>query len=503
MNDNEEPPRGSSGHETSQEIKGRDVESVMTSASQQGQAKENNLVDWDSIDDKEDVKQMSNTRKWLITILLTVSALNFTALSSMWSTVSASIQKEFGSSFEVTVLGISLFMVCLASGPLLIAPLSEFYGRKPLYTISYLIYFATQFITAFGKNIGTLLVGRALSGFFGSVFLSNTPGTISDIFYPHQLTLPMTLFTIGPFVGPGLGPVISGFIVASVGYKWTFYVFLIWSGVLLIAVFFLVPETYAPILKVKKAKRLRKTTGNEKLYAEFERKDKNILRAVRTNCTRPFLLLALDPMILLLCFYSGFLLAIVYFFFIAFPLVFEDVYGFKIQFVGLSFLGVTVGMIIGSLTAPIWHRIHQSLIEKNKGVPEPEMRLPQLCCGGLIIPIGLFFFAWTIYPSVHWMAPIVAGGIFGLGCYLAFNTILSYLVDAYRQYAASTMAANVSVRCFMAAAFPLFGKQMLYGMTFHWAISFIGFISILLCPSGFLFFKYGKFLRSKSKFASI
>lgn len=462
------------------------------------------LVDWDGVDDQEDIRGISTLRKWFITILLTTSALQFTSLSSMWSTISQDISEKFGSSFEVTVLGISLFMVMVASGPLLIAPLSEFYGRKPLYVVSYILYFGSQFITAFGKNIATLIIGRALSGFFGSVFLSNTPGTISDIFYKHQITIPMTLFSVGPFVGPAAGPVVSGFVVATIGYEWAFYIFIIWSGVLLVSTTFLVPETFGPILKSKKAQRLRKQTGNDKLYTEYEitRKTLSIVQAIRVNCTRPFRLLALEPMILLLCFYSGFLLAIVYFFFIAFPLVFTDVYHFKIQFVGLSFLGVAVGMIIGGFTAPIWGKIQYRLTQKNNGIHEPEFRLTQLWVGGGILPIGLFMFAWTIYPSVHWIVPIIAGGIFGCGCYLAFNTILAYLVDAYREYAASTMAANVFVRCMMAASFPLFGKQMMYKMTFHWALSFIGFIAILLSPSGFLFFRYGKYLRSKSRFAT-
>ncbi|CAN6626991.1 probable drug/proton antiporter Yhk8p [Trichomonascus vanleenenianus] len=459
------------------------------------------LVDWDGIDDKENLKLSSKLRRWVYTILLTCAAFNLSMLSSVWSTTSDSIQSHFETSHEKTVLGISLFVLSFSIGPLFIAPLSEFYGRKPVYAFAYAGYLLSQVMTAFGRNIETLVIGRFFSGMFGSVFLSNVPGTIADLFENHELSMPMTIYTIGPFVGPGIGPVIGGYIDQYAGFRWVFYVFLIYSGVLAVLILTIVPETYPPILKAKKAKRLRTETGDDQYYAPFDKADKRIISAIRGNCTRPFLLLTREPMVLLLCFYTAFLLAIVYFFFVAFPIVFKNVYKFQIHQVGLSFLGLTFGMLLAPATAPIWLKIHARAKANNNGISEPEMRLPQMCIGGMVVPIGLFFFGWTIYPSVHWMAPIVAGGVFGLGCNWTFTGIMSYIVEAYQPVAASAMAANVLLRGVVACVLPLVGSQMLSGMGYHWAISLIGFISIALCPSGFMLFKYGKSLRAKSRFA--
>ena len=83
-------------------------------------------------------------------------------------------------------------------------------------------------------------------------------------------------------------------------------------------------------------------------------------------------------------------------FLVAFPLVFQNIYNFKIQFVGLSFVGITVGMIMAASTASFWENMREKAIAANfGGASEPEMRLPQLCVGGIIVPISLFMFAWT------------------------------------------------------------------------------------------------------------
>lgn len=227
------------------------------------------------------------------------------ALASIWSMAADAIQAEFHTSAEVTVLGISVYVIALATGPLFIAPLSEFYGRNLLYRISLTGYFVFQCLTAFGHKIESLIIGRALTGFFGSGFLSNVAGSISDLFW-----------------------------------RWVFYVFAIWTAVNAIIVIVFIDETYAPILLVRKAERLRKLQSEQEqnefvIRAPLEIKEKKgILITVLQNTTRPITLLVKEPIMLWLCFYTGFEMAILYFFFVAFPLVFGDVYKFNIQEVG-------------------------------------------------------------------------------------------------------------------------------------------------------------------------
>lgn len=139
---------------------------------------------------------------------------------------------------------------------------------------------------------------------------------------------------------------------------------------------FFVPETYHPVLLRRKAVRLRKETGNQAYIAPIERMNKSVLKTVAWSCVRPFQLLFFEQMCLNLCLLSAILLGVLYLFFGAFALIFENNHGFDLSEVGLSFLGILVGMLLGVSCDPIWRKNYARLVAKNGGVSEPEFRLP-------------------------------------------------------------------------------------------------------------------------------
>jgi hypothetical protein len=166
-----------------------------------------------------------------------------------------------------------------------------------------------------------------------------------------------------------------------------------------------------------------------------------VVQTVVRSCYRPVLLLALEPMCLCLCLFSALLLGILYLFFGAFQLVFGNVYGFSLWQRGCSFLGLLVGIAVAIMMDPIWRRLYERLEHKHQAAVgrdddfQPEWRLPagELCllplcvahvltvtaltaiAGGPVVTSGLFIFAWTIYPWVHWIAPIIGSALFGAG----------------------------------------------------------------------------------------
>jgi len=285
-------------------------------------------------------------------------------------------------------------------------------------------------------------------------------------------------------------------------------VILIWAGVMLALVTFFVPETYHPVLLRNKARRLRAETGDERWHAPIEVMDRSITQTIIRSIYRPFLLLTLEPMCLNLCLFSAILLGVLYLFFGAFNIVFMNNHSFELWQVGLSFLGIFVGMIVGLATDPWWHRNYLRLVnqrEKNGGEPggaEPEYRLPPAIGGALLVPIGLFWFGWTSYSSIHWIVPIIGSAVFGMGILLVFSGIFTFLVDAYPVYAASALAANSFARSSFAAAFPLFGIQMYEKLGYQWATSVLAFLTVAMAPFPYIFFRYGKQIRGRSRFAS-
>jgi MFS family permease len=289
----------------------------------------------------------------------------------------------------------------------------------------------------------------------------------------------MVMYTMTPFFGPILGPVIGGFINQFTTWRWTFYVLLIWTGIIFTCLIF-VPETYHPVLLTRKAAALRKSTGNSDYYSASEKANRSdsLSKKLLHSLHRPFQLLFLEPMCLCLCIYSALLLGILYLFFGAFPLVFSTNHGFKLWQTGLTFLGLMVGLVLAVLTNPLWVKNYARLVVKHNVAnptkagekpqsPDPEFRLPPTIAGSILVPIGLFWFGWTTYSNVHWIVPIIGSVFFSAGNFLAFSGIFTFLVDAYPTYAASALAANAFSRCMFAAVFPLFGDQSYYSLPLY------------------------------------
>jgi hypothetical protein len=72
---------------------------------------------------------------------------------------------------------------------------------------------------------------------------------------------------------------------------------MLWSGVQLVAIIILVPETFHPVILKRKAQALRKRTGDQRYKAKIELMDKSILKTVALSCKRPFQLLFFEPMV--------------------------------------------------------------------------------------------------------------------------------------------------------------------------------------------------------------
>ena len=116
------------------------------------------------------------------------------------------------------------FVVFLGIGPLILAPLSETFGRRRLYIVCFAIFSLLQIPTALSPNVRTLIAIRTISGFFGSVGIANGGGTISDMFEPSQRAGIFGWYLLGPLLGPTLGPVFGGLIVQYLGWRWVFWV---------------------------------------------------------------------------------------------------------------------------------------------------------------------------------------------------------------------------------------------------------------------------------------
>lgn len=381
--------------------------------------------------------------------------------------------------------------------------MSELYGRQIPYIITYGALTAFNAGAAGAQNIETLLVLRFLAGAFGSSPLTNAGGVIADMFPAKERGLAMSIFAAAPFMGPVLGPIVGGFVGETIGWRWIEGLMAIFTGALWIAGTFLIPETYPPVLLRARAKKLSKTTGKAyKSRGDADQGPTTFSHVFKTSLLRPWVLLFLEPIVLLLSIYMAIIYGTLYMLFAAFPIVYQEERGWSPGIGGLAFLGVAVGMILAVVYSAVDNKRYAKVSDKYQGFAPPETRLPPTQIGGVCATVGLFWFAWTNYPSIHWMASISAGVPFGFGMVLVFLGIMNYLIDSYTIFAASVLAANAVLRSLFGFAFPLFTTQMYSALGIHWASTIPAFLALVCVPFPFLFWKYGPKIRERCKYAA-
>ena len=234
------------------------------------------------------------------------------------------------------------------------------------------------------------------------------------------------------------------------------------SGACLVVLFFFLPETSSANILYRRAVRLRKSTGNDKLKCQPEIDAENMSRneIIMMVFIRPFSLSFGEPIVFFLNLYIALIYALLYIWFESFPVVFVGIYDFNPGTLGLAFLGILIGGFI--VLPPFFWWTHRYLEPKfnENGELHPELRLLPALVGCFFIPVCLFWFGWSARPSIHWIMPIIGSSFFTIGAFLLFMAVLSYLGDAYPAYVASVYAGNDLMRSSFGAAFPLFATAM-------------------------------------------
>jgi multidrug resistance protein len=187
---------------------------------------------------------------------------------------------------------VSVYVLGFATGPLILAPLAELYGRLYVYHVCNVLFIVFTVACAVSSNLGMLIGFRFLEGCAGSAPLTLGGGTIADLIPQQYRGTAMAMYTLGPVVGPVIGPVAGGYLAEAEGWRWVFWLLGIavrslpyppfsWSytaggdaylrmfadtteqgGVIMLTAFICMRETYAPVLLERKTKRLQRKTGD-------------------------------------------------------------------------------------------------------------------------------------------------------------------------------------------------------------------------------------------------
>ncbi|KAK7954594.1 MFS transporter [Apiospora saccharicola] len=452
--------------------------------------------------DVENPKNWSSARRWWISFASVVAVINATFASSAPSGILQGISAEFGVTRQIAGLTITLFLLGYCAGPMVFAPLSEYYGRRWLLYLCMILYVVFNFLCAFTQNFAGLLVGRFLTGTFASSTLSNAPAIMADIWDNKDRGKAMAFFTIMLQIGPALAPIVSGFLQLTIGWRWCFYVLIIFGAFSLLFIF-TIPETYEPVLLRRKAERIRaaRIPGFEDVLApaEADGGSSSLVSILSTALLRPWRIL-FDPISFCVAVYITFLYTLIYMLFSIYPIIYQQHRHWNVGIGQLPVLATGIGGMIGG--AIIFYYEHKTSGNDLGRPRRPEDRLPIAMIPAVLFPGFLFWFAWAgNFNYVHWIVPPIAGTCVSLVIVIIFNSFTNYLVDTYKWYAASAIAINTVCRSASAASAPLWTGYMFDALGVGVGGSVLGAVAAALAIMPFVFYKYGERIRARSKFA--
>ncbi|KAI1939068.1 hypothetical protein LOZ58_003114 [Ophidiomyces ophidiicola] len=469
----------------------------ITSIATAGTSDPNFEVNWEE-DDPENPLNWSLTYKGILIGFLSWNTWVVVLYSTSYTAGLAEIAAEFNYSKTVVTLGLTLYLFGLAVGSILLAPMSEMYGRKPVGIISLIIFALLIIPCGIGGSMEELLILRFFGAIAGAAMISSAPGSVADIVDDEHRALAFSIWSIGPLNGPVFGPIIGGFVTQYLGWRWTNWIMLIFSGV---AIIFscIMKETYAPVLLQRKAAKMRKETDDPRWWSRYDQKEA-LIDVLKINLSRPFVMAVTEPICIFWNIYIPLVYAILYLCFVAYPIVFREIRGWSTGLTGLAFLGMGIGGLIIVLLEPYIRKlINSHKIDPETGKVSPEAMVSVVCISAILAPVGEIWFAWTCAPaSIHWILPILAGIPFGAGNTGVFIYASNYLTHSYGVYAASAMAGNAVMRSIMGGVFPIIGPYMYRRLGPNWAGTLLAALEVLIIPIPFVFYRYGYKIRMKS-----
>ncbi|KAH8649233.1 major facilitator superfamily domain-containing protein [Xylariales sp. PMI_506] len=445
-----------------------------------------------SLDVHEPVN-FSARKKFIVVLVGIVAGINANLGSSLPSGATDAISGHFSISNPVQLALLnSIYLLGYAFGPLLFGPLSEHAGRRPVLVGTFIGYLVFTTCCAVSPSYSVLIFFRFLCGIAAAAPVAVVSPLYADIYNdPGTRGRVIAYFMCTSVVAPELGPIVSGY-ASQVSWNLPF-----WIGAAIAAaslpLVLVLPETYAPVLR---RKAIRKSDG---IVLDI---DRSFLEEMRIVLSRPFIMISQEPVVLFTSIYCALVYAILYLLFQAYPIIFKGLYGFSPGQSGLAFLPVIAGCII-AIPIFLWYSsYHEQAFSAGAtwAVRQEYRRLPLACFGGPAVVVALLWLGWTSSLSIHPVVPAMSGLLFGTGYLLIFISMVNYLSDAYRQYAASAQAAASTTRSLVAVCLPLAASPMYDALGVHWACSLLAFATLIVALIPFAFIKYGETLRRRSPF---
>ncbi|KAL2202956.1 MFS general substrate transporter [Sarocladium strictum] len=477
----------------------------------------------------QDPMTWSSARKAFTLFLSCISTFLTAYSAGSYSPPAGLIAEDINATRVTTLVGITTFCIGFSFAPMALAPVSEIWGRYPVFFGAGIVFVAFQGLCTVMPNLAGLLIARFFVGCGSSVFSSVMAGVLADLYTKEQRNTSMALFSASVMTGTACGPLVSTVFVdlvqnKTLAWKWCFWHQTIAGALLVAAIIVFFRESRASVLLTRRAKRLNTW------YAELEeagifrmrfpdnvsektvrpdipfsgrirwvvREDEQraaLSVLVSTSIRRPFFLLFTEPVVFWFSLWAAFAWGVLYLSFAVVPYL----YGTNLSEASWMW----VAMIAASVTATAASIEQDKLLRHPqwKRVEAPESRLYFSCITSLFLPAGLFgaFLGPQSDGNNADVAHAVGLGFATWGIYSVYLATFNYLADSYNIYASSALAAQSFARNMLGGAFPVITGMMFDKMGVRGAGGLLGGVAMALSATPWVLVFFGERIRGQSK----
>ncbi|KAK6393397.1 hypothetical protein LTR65_002688 [Meristemomyces frigidus] len=358
----------------------------------------------------------------------------------------------------------SLQICILGFAPLFWKPISNRYGRRPVWFVSTIGSLLFNVGCALCHSYSSMAVCRAFNAFFISPAIAIGSGVVVETYFKRQRGKYMGIWTLLVTLGPPAGPFFMGFVGYQTGnYRWIYWILAMVNGLQFICYIFFGPETRYIRQGVRHA-----GSAFKQEFLTFKRIDPMPLDP--WEFLHPLSLVRYASILVPTLAYTivfGFTSVLLT---VEIPQLFVPKFGFNPQQIGLQFLGMIVGSLIGEQLAGRGSDFWMNKRARKMGGdrrPPAEHRLWLSYGGFLLTMVGLLVFGIRLEqaPQGHWnVTPIVGIAIAAAGNQVVTTVIVTYAVDCHTEHAASIGVFVNVIRSTWGFIGPFWFPDMLAGL---------------------------------------
>lgn len=460
------------------------------------------LVTFEQPIDPANPKDWSIVRKWTITLVLSATGFNRILVSTIMAPALPAIETDLQMGKVASLMSMSVYLLATAVAPLVFAPLSELYGRKPILHATNIWFLIWNIVCGFAKTQQVLTAARFFAGLGAGAAYILSGSVTADIWDAKDRGRTLGFSALLANLAAAVGPIVGAYITANTNWRWIFWSTSLFQVAIVGGSLLVFRETYAPLILRRKAQYMRIKTGDSRLYSLSERAQQNRSAGwiMQRSLTRPIRLLLFHPIVMIDAVLAGFLYGICYLVITTYSDIWTARYGQSLSVSGLHYIAMCIGNILGTqIGGPLMDFTFSKLTAKADGKWIPEFHLPIMLPGAFFTAVGLLYYGWASQNKLFWLHVDTGAAVLSFGSQLTGMPLTAYVIDAYPEHASSAQAAAQVLRSLAAFSFPLFAPSMYTSLGFGWANTMLGLISIAISvPSTVLIWTHGATLRAKT-----